>query len=119
MKSVARTPLHPFLFHNIATCVLGGYELIKENGIDTLSIPPVRLHENEEVNYEAATTAVKKAIRLFRAIQANDGHWPAEFSGPMFYTPPLVLGVYEWEGCNPLPPEFWIFPEALPFHPGT
>ncbi|XP_076957095.1 dammarenediol II synthase-like [Bidens hawaiensis] len=28
-----------------------------------------------------------------------------------------VLGVYEWEGCNPIPPEFWIFPEALPFHP--
>ncbi|KAI3680964.1 hypothetical protein L6452_35744 [Arctium lappa] len=28
-----------------------------------------------------------------------------------------VLGVYEWEGCNPMPPEFWIFPETLPFHP--
>nr|GEU84715.1 dammarenediol II synthase-like [Tanacetum cinerariifolium] len=31
----------------------------------------------------------------------------------------VVLEVYEWEGCNPLPPEFWIFPEALPYHPGT
>lgn len=29
-----------------------------------------------------------------------------------------VLGVYEWEGCNPLPPEFWLFPSALPYHPG-
>ncbi|KAI3824566.1 hypothetical protein L1987_06029 [Smallanthus sonchifolius] len=29
-----------------------------------------------------------------------------------------VLGMYEWEVCNPLPPEFWLFPEALPFHPG-
>ncbi|KAI7725176.1 hypothetical protein M8C21_009795, partial [Ambrosia artemisiifolia] len=28
-----------------------------------------------------------------------------------------VLGVYEWEGCNPLPPEFWLFPDAFPFHP--
>ncbi|KAL7590855.1 hypothetical protein Lser_V15G33497 [Lactuca serriola] len=28
-----------------------------------------------------------------------------------------ALGVYEWEGCNPLPPEFWIFPKAFPFHP--
>ncbi|KAI3829346.1 hypothetical protein L1987_03466 [Smallanthus sonchifolius] len=28
-----------------------------------------------------------------------------------------VLGVYEWEGCNPLPPEFWLFPSAFPFHP--
>lgn len=26
--------------------------------------------------------------------------------------------MYEWEGCNPLPPEFWLFPSFLPFHPG-
>nr|K7NBZ9.1 RecName: Full=Cucurbitadienol synthase; Short=SgCbQ [Siraitia grosvenorii]AEM42982.1 cucurbitadienol synthase [Siraitia grosvenorii]AUC64917.1 cucurbitadienol synthase [Siraitia grosvenorii]WCF76099.1 oxidosqualene cyclase [synthetic construct] len=29
-----------------------------------------------------------------------------------------VLGVYEWSGNNPLPPEFWLFPYFLPFHPG-
>ncbi|XP_063941883.1 dammarenediol II synthase-like isoform X3 [Daucus carota subsp. sativus] len=187
-------------------------QLIKENGIDLLSLPPVRLGENEEVEYEAATIAVKKAIRLNRAIQAHDGHWPAENAGPMFFTPPLiialyisgainavlthehrkemiryiynhqnndggwgfyiegdstmigttlsyvalrllgegpndgsgavdrarkwildhggassvpswgktylsVLGVHEWEGCNPLPPEFWLFPSVFPFHP--
>nr|XP_043619398.1 dammarenediol II synthase-like [Erigeron canadensis] len=187
-------------------------QLIKENGIDVLSIPPARLTEDEEVNYEAVTVAVKKAVRLNRAIQAKDGHWPAENAGPMFFTPPLViamyisgtinthltrehkremirfiynhqnedggwgfyieghstmigsalsyvalrllgegpndgngsveqgrkwildhggatsipswgktylsvLGVYEWEGCNPIPPEFWLFPETLPYHP--
>ncbi|KAI3680965.1 hypothetical protein L6452_35745 [Arctium lappa] len=187
-------------------------QLIKENGIDVLGVPPARLGENEDVNYEAVTTAVKKAVRLSRAIQAKDGHWPAEHAGPLFFTPPLlivlyisgaidtrltkehkkemkrfiynhqredggwgfhieghstmmgtalsyialrilgegpddgngavsrgrkwildhggvvaipswgklylsVLGVYEWEGCNPIPPEFWLFPEAFPFHP--
>ena len=55
-----------------------------------MSLPPLRLGENEEGNYEAATTAVKKALRLSRAIQAHDGHWPAENSGPLFFTPPLV-----------------------------
>lgn len=30
-----------------------------------------------------------------------------------------VLGVYEWAGFNPVPPEFWLFPEVFPFHPGT
>ncbi|GKC62874.1 dammarenediol II synthase-like protein, partial [Tanacetum coccineum] len=64
-------------------------QLMKENGIDLLSIPPVRLGENEDVNYEAVTVAVKKALRLNRAIQAKDGHWPAENAGPMFFTPPL------------------------------
>nr|WDS97776.1 dammarenediol synthase [Bupleurum chinense] len=157
---------------------------------------------------------VKKALRLNRAIQAHDGHWPAENAGPLLYTPPLiialyisgtidtiltkehikemirymynhqnkdggwgfyieghstmigtalsyvalrllgegpsnaggaverartwildhggassipswgkaylsVLGVYEWEGCNPLPPEFWLFPTSFPFHPAN
>ncbi|KAL0442518.1 UNVERIFIED_CONTAM: Dammarenediol II synthase [Sesamum latifolium] len=187
-------------------------QLKRESGIDLLSIPPVRVGEKEEVSYETATTAVKKALRLNRAVQASDGHWPAENAGPMFFTPPLiialyisgaintiltsehkkemvryiynhqnedggwgfyieghstmigsalsyvalrllgegpddgngavararkwildhggatgipswgktylsVLGVYEWDGCNPLPPEFWLFPSVLPYHP--
>jgi len=29
-----------------------------------------------------------------------------------------VLGVYEWAGCNPLPPEFWLVPRKFPIHPG-
>lgn len=186
-------------------------QLKKENGIDLLSIPPMRLGE-EEVTYDAVTISVKKAVRLNRAIQASDGHWPAENSGPMFFTPPLlivlyisgeinkfitsehkkemiryiynhqnddggwgfyigghstmigsalsyvalrllgertdggdgavsrarkwilehggatgipswgktylsVLGVYDWDGCNPLPPEFWLFPSIFPYHP--
>nr|ABX75046.1 cycloartenol synthase 1 [Polygala tenuifolia] len=29
-----------------------------------------------------------------------------------------VLGVYEWSGNNPLPPEIRLIPYILPFHPG-
>ncbi|KAL5660011.1 hypothetical protein ACJX0J_027136, partial [Zea mays] len=29
-----------------------------------------------------------------------------------------VLGVYDWSGVNPVPPEFWLLPYYLPFHPG-
>ncbi|KAI8563345.1 hypothetical protein RHMOL_Rhmol03G0104700 [Rhododendron molle] len=195
-------------------------QLKKENKNIDLSIPAVRLGETEEVKYEAVkyeavTTALRKAIRLNRAVQSSDGHWPTENAGPMFFTPPLiiilyisgaintiltaehkkeliryiylhqnddggwgfyieghsamigsalsyvalrllgegpddgengamtkarkwildnggatgipswgktylsVLGVYEWAGCNPLPPEFWLFPSFLPYHPGS
>ncbi|XP_058208036.1 dammarenediol II synthase-like isoform X4 [Rhododendron vialii] len=188
-------------------------QLKKENKNIDLSIAQVRLGETEEVKYEAVTTALRKAIRLNRAIQSSDGHWPAENAGPMFFTPPLiiilyisgaintiltaehkkeliryiylhqnddggwgfyieghstmigsalsyvalrllgegpydgemgamtkgrewildnggatgipswgkvylsVLGVYEWAGSNPLPPEFWLFPSFFPYHP--
>lgn len=29
-----------------------------------------------------------------------------------------VLGVYEWDGCNPMPPEFWLIPDSFPINPG-
>ncbi|KAJ7091189.1 terpenoid cyclases/protein prenyltransferase alpha-alpha toroid [Mycena epipterygia] len=29
-----------------------------------------------------------------------------------------VLGCYEWEGVNPVPPELWLLPSWVPFHPG-
>lgn len=65
-------------------------QLKGESGIDLLGIPPVRIGDGEEISYEKATTAVKKAVRLNRAVQASDGHWPAENAGPMFFAPPLV-----------------------------
>lgn len=30
-----------------------------------------------------------------------------------------VLGVYEWSGCNPFPPELWLLPRFFPVHPGN
>jgi beta-amyrin synthase len=64
-------------------------QLIKENQID-LRIPPVRLGNGEEISREKVETALRKAVRFTSAIQASDGHWPAEFSGPLFLMPPLV-----------------------------
>nr|AAM23264.1 beta-amyrin synthase [Glycine max] len=29
-----------------------------------------------------------------------------------------ILGVFDWCGSNPMPPEFWILPSFLPMHPG-
>ncbi|OMH80144.1 Protostadienol synthase A [Zancudomyces culisetae] len=30
-----------------------------------------------------------------------------------------VLGVYEWEGMNPVPPEPWLLPSLIPLNPGN
>ncbi|KAF5820798.1 hypothetical protein HanPI659440_Chr01g0005441 [Helianthus annuus] len=57
-------------------------------------MPPTRLSEGDQVDLEVVTNAVKKGVRLHRAIQAKDGHWPAENAGPMFFTPPLVSMIF-------------------------
>ncbi|XP_010088501.2 lupeol synthase, partial [Morus notabilis] len=30
-----------------------------------------------------------------------------------------VLGLYEWSGCNPVPPEMLLLPKSFPFYPGN
>ncbi|TXG69620.1 hypothetical protein EZV62_004555 [Acer yangbiense] len=177
------------------------------------TIPQVKVKDGEEITYNTATTALRRAAHFFTAIQASDGHWPAENAGPMYFLPPFVmclyitghlntvftaehrkeilrylynhqnedggwgihveshssmfgtvfsyicmrllglgpddgqnnacararkwildhggvtyvpswgknwlsiLGVFEWCGVNPMPPEFWILPSSLPMHP--
>ncbi|KAI3937325.1 hypothetical protein MKW98_001896 [Papaver atlanticum] len=93
--------------------------LLKENkGKFDLNIPPVKISDEEEITYEAATTTLKRAVRFYSTIQTQDGHWAGEMGGPMFFTPPLILGLYDWSRCNPLPPEFRLLPSGLPVHPG-
>ncbi|KAL8554125.1 hypothetical protein ACS0TY_002376 [Phlomoides rotata] len=175
------------------------------------TIPQVRVGDDEDVTYEAVTATLRRAALFLSALQASDGHWPAENAGPLYFLPPLVmivyitghlntvfsaehrqeilryiychqhedggwgfhieghsmmfstvlnyicmrilgedhennacsrarkwildhgttkaipswgktwlsiLGVYEWIGSNPMPPEFWLFPFFLPIHPG-
>ncbi|XP_010245750.1 PREDICTED: beta-amyrin synthase-like isoform X2 [Nelumbo nucifera] len=192
--------------------VLLRLQLLKENNF-IQTIPPVRIGEDEEISYEAATAALKRAVQFHSALQASDGHWPAENSGCPFFLPPMVMclyitgdlnkvfteeyrkeilryiynhqnedggwglhieghsimfstvlnyismrilgegpeggrdravprarkwihdhggatsipswgktwlsifGVYEWEGSNPMPPEFWLLPSFFPLSP--
>ena len=54
------------------------------------TITPIKIEDGQEITYENATTALKRAVHFYSALQASDGHWPAENAGPMFYFPPLV-----------------------------
>ncbi|KAJ9549995.1 hypothetical protein OSB04_022538 [Centaurea solstitialis] len=177
------------------------------------TIAQVKIEDGEEISYEKVTNTLRRSVRLFAALQAEDGHWPAENAGPMYFIQPLViclyitghlssvfpqehrkeilrylychqnedggwgfhiegdstmfgttlsyicmrllgegadgglngactkarkwildhggatgipswgktwlsvLGVCEWAGNNPMPPEFWLLPSSLPMHP--
>ncbi|XP_021906242.1 beta-amyrin synthase-like [Carica papaya] len=176
-------------------------------------IPQVKVEDGGEITEETVTTTLRRAVHFFSALQASDGHWPAESAGALFFLPPLVmslyitghldtvfspehrkeifryiynhqnkdggwglhieghsimfstvlnyvcmrilgerrdggeddacsrarswildhgsathipswgktwlsiLGVFDWSGCNPMPPEFWLLPSFLPVHP--
>ncbi|KAI4334868.1 hypothetical protein L6164_013576 [Bauhinia variegata] len=178
-------------------------------------IAKVKIEDGQEIKEEGVRRTVKRAASYMAALQASDGHWPAQIAGPLFFLPPLVfclyitghldtvlpaeyqkeilryicyhqnedggwglhieghstmfctalnyvcmrllgegpeaevglnnacararswildhggvthipswgktwlsiLGVFDWEGSNPMPPEFWILPSFLPMHP--
>ncbi|KAL5574126.1 hypothetical protein UlMin_023723 [Ulmus minor] len=188
------------------------FQLLRENKFKQ-RIPAVKIEEGEEITFEKATSAMRRAAHFCSALQAKDGHWPAENAGTIYFLPPLVmalyitghlnsvftsehykeilryiynhqnqdggwglhieghstmfcttlnyicmrilgegpdggldnacerarkwildhggvthipswgktwlsiLGVFEWAGSNPMPPEFWILPSFLPLHP--
>ncbi|CAH8257241.1 unnamed protein product [Arabidopsis lyrata] len=57
-------------------------------------IPPVKIDNGEGITYENATNALKRGVSFFSALQASDGHWPGEITGPLFFLPPLVFCLY-------------------------
>ncbi|KAI5670913.1 hypothetical protein M9H77_11277 [Catharanthus roseus] len=73
--------------------ILKDMQLLKENGAD-LSLPTMRVKRIEEINGEIVTNALRKAVRYTLGIQGQDGHWPCEMAGPLFYTPLLVMALY-------------------------
>ncbi|KAF7152321.1 hypothetical protein RHSIM_Rhsim01G0120900 [Rhododendron simsii] len=68
-------------------------QLLKENNFQQ-TIPAVKVGEDADVTYEVAAASVKRALRFSSAMQAKDGHWPAENAGPLFFLPPLVMCLY-------------------------
>ncbi|PRQ36964.1 putative cycloartenol synthase [Rosa chinensis] len=189
-------------------------QFAKEKESDRMELPTqVKIKSEEEINEEVVTTTLRRGLRFYSTLQAEDGFWPGDYSGPLFLLPGLiiglsvtgaldailphehskeirrylynhqnkdggwglhiegpstmfctalsyvslrllgeemdggdgamekarkwilhrggvttipswgkmwlsVLGVYEWDGNNPLPPELWLLPYFLPVHPG-
>ncbi|KAI3447283.1 hypothetical protein Pfo_003948 [Paulownia fortunei] len=187
-------------------------QFAKENPCE-VDLPQVKVGSDEEITEETVVATLRRALRFYSTLQAEDGHWPGDYGGPLFLLPGLVialsimdalntilpnehkkeicrylynhqnldggwglhiegrssmfctalnyvtlrllgermndgdgamrkartwildhggatyipswgkcwlsvLGVYKWDGNNPLPPELWLLPYYLPMHPG-
>jgi len=53
-------------------------------------IPRVIVEDAEKITYEDAKTALRRGLLYFTALQADDGHWPAENAGSIFFNAPFV-----------------------------
>ncbi|XP_027117731.2 lupeol synthase-like [Coffea arabica] len=69
-------------------------QLRKENSGGPPIPPAINFKETQVLTEEAVTTTLRRAIGFYSTIQAHDGHWPAESAGPLFFSPPLVMGLY-------------------------
>ncbi|KAL8208386.1 hypothetical protein R6Q57_007798 [Mikania cordata] len=58
------------------------------------TIPQVKIENGEEISYDKVTATLRRSVYLLAALQADDGHWPAENAGPMFFIQPLVICLY-------------------------
>lgn len=63
--------------------------MAKENrcGVDS---PQVKIGSGEEVSEERVETTLRMGLRFYSALQAEDGHWPGDYGGPLFLLPGLV-----------------------------
>lgn len=64
-------------------------QFLKEKKFEQ-AIPPVKVEDAKQITSEIATNALRRGVQFLSALQATDGHWPAENAGPLFFLPPLV-----------------------------
>ncbi|RDX88158.1 Beta-amyrin synthase, partial [Mucuna pruriens] len=67
--------------------------IMRENNFKE-RIGKVKIEDEEEITYEKTSITLKRAAHYLSALQATDGHWPAQIAGPLFLTSPFVICMY-------------------------
>ncbi|KAK3025716.1 hypothetical protein RJ639_040929, partial [Escallonia herrerae] len=64
----------------------------RERPLET-QLPQVKVGSEEDITVEAATSTLRRALKFYSTIQAEDGFWPGDYAGPLFLIPGLVIGL--------------------------
>ncbi|CAN6982940.1 unnamed protein product [Brassica oleracea var. botrytis] len=71
----------------------------------------------ESKSFMFTTVLTTYACVFSEWVQKEDEKTRADGPGNGFLTM-VILGIYDWSGTNPMPPELWLLPSCLPIHLG-
>ncbi|KAL4433229.1 hypothetical protein ABPG77_003277 [Micractinium sp. CCAP 211/92] len=52
------------------------------------------LPANAPPQADAVTAALRNGMSFYESLQADDGHWPGDYGGPMFLMPGMIITLY-------------------------
>nr|GMC58456.1 cycloartenol synthase 2-like [Ipomoea batatas] len=58
-----------------------------------MRLQQVKVESEEEISEEAVVRTLRRGLKFYSTIQADDGHWPGDYGGPLFLLPFLVIGL--------------------------
>nr|GMC65032.1 cycloartenol synthase-like isoform X4 [Ipomoea batatas] len=58
-----------------------------------MGLQQVKVESEEEISEEAVVRTLRRGLKFYSTIQADDGHWPGDYGGPLFLLPFLVIGL--------------------------
>lgn len=58
---------------------------------DEVKVESGEEEEESSNSVEGVKMVVKRALQFYSTIQADDGHWPGDYGGPLFLLPGLVI----------------------------
>ncbi|KAL5159432.1 putative oxidosqualene cyclase [Glycine soja] len=64
----------------------------REKGLK-MKLSKMENQSEEDITVELVETRLKRALRSLSILQAEDGFWPNDYSGPLFLLPGLVIGL--------------------------
>ncbi|XP_039030288.1 cycloartenol synthase-like [Hibiscus syriacus] len=72
------------------------FQFARENSSagDEMKPPAAAAKVKASGTEESVKVTLRKALRFFSTLQTEDGFWPADYGGPLFLLPGLVIGLF-------------------------
>ncbi|KAL3585593.1 hypothetical protein D5086_012460 [Populus alba] len=75
------------------------FQFARENPCE-MKLPVAKVRSEEEMTKEVVDTTLRRSLRFYSTLQAEDGFWPGDYGGPMFLLPGLVICLYVTSALN-------------------